>query len=140
MIYVVSGAPCSGKSTYIRENAKPGSVVIDMDRIALALTTEGTEHHDYSKAIRSLAMTTRKTAVKKAMTLGAVLDVWVIDTAPTQESKAMYSWYKAKHITLNPPLEEIMQRIEDNRPEHLRGKLRKLAMDYYLNGIERYYE
>ena len=140
MIYVVSGAPCSGKSTYIRENDKSVSIVIDMDRIALALTTEDIEHHDYTKAIRSLAITTRKTAVKKALTLGNVLDVWIIDTEPTQESKAMYSWYKAKHITLHPPLEEIMQRIEDHRPEHLRGKLRKLAMEHYLNPKERYYE
>lgn len=140
MIYVISGPPCSGKSTYIRENAKPGSIVIDMDRIALALTTEDTEHHDYSKAIRSLAITTRKAAVRKAMTFGAVLDVWVIDTEPTQESKAMYSWYKAKHVTLSPPMETVMERIDQNRPEHLRGKLRKLAMEYYLNPKERYYE
>jgi predicted kinase len=140
VIYVISGPPCSGKSTYIKENAKSGSIVIDMDRIALALTTEDTEHHAYSKAIKTLAITTRKTAVKKALTLGNVVDVYIIDTEPSQESKAMYSWYKAKHITLSPPLEEVLQRIDANRPEQLRGRLRKLAMNYYLNPAERYYE
>ena len=140
MIYVISGPPCSGKSTYIKQNAKSGSIVIDMDRIALALTTEDIEHHAYSKAIKSLAITTRKTAIKKALTLGAVVDVFIIDTEPSQESKAMYSWYKAKHVTLSPPIDEVMRRIEENRPEHLRGRLRKLAMEYYLNPKERYYE
>ena len=139
MIYVISGPPCSGKSTYIKENAKSGSIVIDMDRIALALTTEDIVHHAYSKAIKTLAITTRKTAVKKALTLGNVVDVYIIDTEPSQENKAMYSWYKAKHITLSPPLEEVLQRIDANRPEHLRGRLRKLAMNYYLNPAERYY-
>ena len=139
MIYVISGPPCSGKSTYIRENAKPGSIVIDMDRIALALTTEDTEHHAYSKAIKSVAITTRKTAVKKALTMGNVVDVYIIDTEPSQESKAMYSWYKAKHIVMNPSLQEVLERIDKNRPDHLKGRLRKLAMSYYLNPAERYY-
>jgi len=140
VIYVISGPPCSGKSTYIRENAESGSIVIDMDRIALALTTEDIEHHAYSKAIKTLAITTRKTAVKKALTLGNVIDVYIIDTEPSQESKAMYSWYKAKHITLSPTLQEVLDRIDKSRPEHLKGRLRKLAMNYYLNPSERYYE
>ena len=38
-LYVVTGPPCGGKSTYVREHAKPGDFVIDLDRLALAITS-----------------------------------------------------------------------------------------------------
>ena len=37
MVYLVYGAPCSGKSTYVKEHFKPGDIVCDVDRIYAAL-------------------------------------------------------------------------------------------------------
>lgn len=36
-VRVVTGPPCSGKSTYVDEHANRGDLVIDLDRIAYAV-------------------------------------------------------------------------------------------------------
>jgi hypothetical protein len=44
-LILVSGPPCSGKSTHVQEHKQPGDLVIDYDAIALAL---GSGHsHDH---------------------------------------------------------------------------------------------
>lgn len=34
VITVVTGPPCSGKSTYVRTHARPGDIIVDFDAIA----------------------------------------------------------------------------------------------------------
>lgn len=46
-VFIVSGAPGSGKSTYTRQNKRPGDIVIDLDLLAAALQGETTPHPDY---------------------------------------------------------------------------------------------
>ena len=41
MLYVVTGPPAAGKSAWIQARAKAADVVIDLDRIASALTGPG---------------------------------------------------------------------------------------------------
>ena len=137
MITIVSGAPCSGKSTWIKNNAKSGSIIIDMDRIALALTTEDIQHHAYNDSVKSLAIITRRTAIKKALTLGKATDVYVIDTEPSPEYKQLYAYYGAKWHRMETTLEECLARIKEVRPKHMHQRLFKVAHKYYqgtLNG------
>ena len=44
-LYVITGPPCAGKSTYAREQATLNDMVIDLDRIALSIAAEETPHH-----------------------------------------------------------------------------------------------
>lgn len=131
MIYIISGAPCSGKSTWIKNNAKPGSIVIDLDRIALALTTEDTSHHNYSDSIRSLAVTVRTTAVATALKFSQHLDIHIIDTMPTDKSRAMYQRLNAKWIQLDPGKTVVTQRIKQERPKHLHNRLMEVVAKFY---------
>jgi hypothetical protein len=45
MLTVVVGPPAGGKSTWVLERAGPGDIVIDFDRLAVALTGEGRVSH-----------------------------------------------------------------------------------------------
>jgi dephospho-CoA kinase len=37
-LYVITGPPAAGKTTYVATHARPGAVVLDCDRLAVALT------------------------------------------------------------------------------------------------------
>jgi predicted kinase len=99
MLTVVTGPPCSGKSTYVRDRAQHGDVVIDLDHIAAALTPTD-DVHDYPAHIRAIARRVRRTAIEAAFLWhqqGGV--VWVVDTAPSQQARA---WYRRNRATLVP--------------------------------------
>lgn len=81
-VEVVYGAPCSGKSTYVRENMGENDVVYDYDRLIRAMTTqevhgvEKTVAHDIAIGIRGLMINRAKeeTPIKKA---------WIITRWPS---------------------------------------------------------
>ena len=113
---VVTGAPCSGKSTYIATNATAGDVIIDMDRIALALTTDDTPHHGYDEHVRFVARQARHAAINAALHAHQVTGcrVWIIDTFPSRTR-----WRKAgaRIEVMDPGIEVCLQRASEQRPE-----------------------
>ena len=78
MIHVISGAPCSGKSTYIREHAQSGDLIIDLDEIAKAI---GTPDHDYcSKVKKETLSEIRRLLIEDAIAGKDSFDSWIVDT------------------------------------------------------------
>lgn len=81
---MVSGPPCSGKSTYVAEHARPSDVVVDVDRIAHALGYP-TEHLDWSETEQHparVAALIARASVLKAVRQGRIGGhVWVVDQA-----------------------------------------------------------
>lgn len=114
MITVVTGAPCSGKSTYVRDNAANDDVVIDLDVLALALTTEGTESHAYSDWVRKVARDARKAAVASAMRLAQgerYLGVWIVHTDPSVDDRRAYRALNARFVEMNPGKDVCLERL-----------------------------
>lgn len=108
---IVCGPPCSGKTTYIAQRAKPGDVVIDVDTIVAKLSpgyvhwTGGLTSQLLNKAIR----------VRNAM-LGSLATrktgrAWFIVAAPTQSER---QWWRSKLggeiILLHPGVAECKRR------------------------------
>jgi len=54
---IVCGAPCAGKSTYLREKFEPGDLVYDFDTVHQALSGLGS--HLHSDAIRPYVIAAR---------------------------------------------------------------------------------
>ena len=115
MISVVTGAPCSGKSTFVSENARSGDLIIDMDRLALALTTDDVASHSYSPEVRSVAIAARAGAVKKALSIGSFTraNVWIIHTQPDADDLRSYRLASARMVEINPGFEVCMKRLEE---------------------------
>lgn len=134
MITVVSGPPCGGKSTFVRENAKSGDIVIDMDNLALALTTDDVDSHDYSSEVRQVARAARKAAVAEAMRVSQIArcDVWIIHTDPSPEWKRRYRVFNARFEVVDPGKAECLRRL-DSRPE-ANHKLVRLVLEKYYAG------
>jgi predicted kinase len=114
MLTVVQGAPCSGKSTYVREHAAAGDIVIDFDVLAQALGSP--DPHDHSTAIRMVAIDMRRTAISSAVQQHlAGATVWIVDINPG-ERMALYRRAGAKMVTLTASAAELHARATAERP------------------------
>lgn len=65
-LVIITGPPGAGKSTYASEHARPGDVVIDLDRLASALTSSGEFTHDTDELHQSIAREGRAAIIRAA--------------------------------------------------------------------------
>ena len=127
------GAPCSGKSTYVRDNAKGEDIIVDMDRIALALAVEGTADFKYSERIRNIARQARPAVVKGALLAAQGerrLGVWIIHTDPSPQDRQMYRAMNAQFVELDPGKDVCLARAKE-RPQPNRQVSEKVIAEYY---------
>ena len=115
MLTVVTGPPCVGKSHYIRERAQPGDIVIDMDRLALALGSDDT--HNHNEHIRFVTIACRRAAINAAFLeheRGAT--VWIAQVSLTPQALQRYIDYGASIIHLQASAETLHARARAERP------------------------
>lgn len=125
------GAPCSGKSTYVREHAKPGDIVIDFDVPAQALGSPSP--HDHNKEIRMVAIDMRRTAIASA--IQAHLrghTVWVVDINPDMRMDA-YRRVGARFHTCTADRAELHRRADAGRP----ARWHELIDEHLARGVRR---
>lgn len=116
MLYVVTGPPCSGKSTYVDENAQRGDVVVDLDRLALAITSTDTEHHRYPAHIRSIAIQLRRQLIAHAIAHSKRGDAYIIHAKPSPKDIAQYRRHRAQLVELTAPVMVLLERAREHRP------------------------
>jgi hypothetical protein len=125
MIHVVIGHICSGKSWFVRENAGPEDVVVDMDRLALALSAEGTPHHEYPDHVVDVARFARWAAIDEAVRRHARgrFDVWIIHAYPSDVELARYRRLGAAVREMRVDHATLVERAARERPERMRRLL-----------------
>ena len=136
MIHVILGAPCAGKSTYVRENAKQGDVIVDYDLIAKAL---GADDHLPDGHIKECAFRARKSAIDYCIEKDC--EAWVIHSKPTDEQREAYAKAGAEFVELETDMETCLQRAaDDNRPpgteEIIRGYFEAAKAVSLFEGVE----
>lgn len=133
MITVVTGPPCGGKSTLIADSSNSGDIVVDMDRLALALTTPDVQPFEYDARVRAVARAARKAAVTEALKVGQGerrLGVWIIHTDPSPDERRAYRALGAHIVEANPGKAECLRRLQ-SRPKQNYAIARKVIDDYF---------
>lgn len=115
MLYVVTGPPAAGKSSWIDAHAKPHDVVIDLDRITQALTGPGAPAWNQHPLHLRIAHRARYAAIDEALQLLDRLDVYLIHTMPSPKALAKYKRYKARIVVVDPGEAIVTQRIQAMR-------------------------
>lgn len=112
---VVTGPPAAGKSSWVTARAKPGDVVIDLDRIAQALSPPGADLHEYSRTVRTIAQQARRSAITEALKHCARLDVYIVHTQPGPTMLRIYQEHGAQVITVDPGRDVVLARCREQR-------------------------
>jgi predicted kinase len=115
MLYVITGPPASGKSTWIQAHATPRDIVIDMDRITVALTGPGAPHWNHDPLHQRVAQRARYAAIDEALKLLDDLDVYLIHTMPNPKALARYRRLGARIVVVDPGEDVVRERVKAMR-------------------------
>ena len=116
MLHIITGAPCSGKSTYVREHAKAGDVRVDFDVIAQALGSD--VDHQAEGAVRECAFKARSAAINYLIEHADECEGWIIHSDPADWQREAYEKVGAEFIDLDVDMQTCLDRaVEDERPE-----------------------
>lgn len=134
MLYVITGPPAAGKSTWVREHAQPGDVVIDYDLLVGALSGPAGSlalgsQAQAGKALRDVAYRARRAAVDEALKHCHSLDVYIIHTNLSDQVHALYSDHDASFVVVDPGKAVVLERIRLQRPPAMRA----VALRWYAS-------
>jgi predicted kinase len=120
-LYVVMGPPAAGKTTYVMSRANPGDIIIDLDRIAAALTSPGADSRSHGDAVKRVAHRIRQGAVAEALRHCGDVDVYIIHTTPRPEARAKYDLHAAQYVTVDPGRDVVLARCDEQRSTQARA-------------------
>lgn len=115
MLYVVTGPPAAGKSSWIKAHAKASDIVIDLDLMALAMAGPGADHHAHGEVLMRVVHRARFAALNEAYQHLDTTDVYVIHTQPSAKALAKYRRLDARIVTVDPGRDIVMARIRAMR-------------------------
>lgn len=115
MLYVVTGPPAAGKSSWIAARATARDIVIDLDRIALALAGPGAPSWQHDPILLKVAHRARFAAIDEAVQHRDQVDVYLIHTMPSPKAYARYQRLGAEIVAVDPGHDVVMQRVKDMR-------------------------
>lgn len=124
MLYVVIGPPAAGKSTWVREHAKPGDITIDFDALANTLTPQGKGSHEHTPQVIKVTKATRQAAIDAAIPLAGLVDVYLIHSSPSKALLTKYINRGAQVVTIDPGRDVVLARAKLERPWWMQGAIK----------------
>lgn len=112
MIHIISGPPCSGKSTYVAEHAQSGDTIIDYDSLTECFGGQRWTHQK-----RDIVLAARSAAIDNVLSHPDE-EAWIIDSRPSSVMMTRYNDAGAELVTIKEERETCFSRaVADNRPQ-----------------------
>ncbi|MGO2659595.1 MAG: HNH endonuclease [Mycetocola reblochoni] len=115
-VIIVVGPPAAGKSSYVRDHAKPADVVIDLDRLVAAISPTP-QHQAIEPAphVKNLAVRARRALIQGSTRLYTRCTVWLIHAMPDAKTLAEYRGNRWAIIVVDPGRAEVEARAITER-------------------------
>lgn len=126
-LHIITGPPCAGKSTWVMERANSDDVVIDLDRIAVAIAGSKADTHGHRGSIRAAAMAARDAVIAEVLDKKLYLDtdVYLIHSMPGRGALGTYAFHDAEVVTIDPGRDVVEARTAAQRPPEAMEVVRK---------------
>lgn len=127
MIHVVHGHICSGKSTWVQEHAGPDDVIVDMDDLAAAMSSDHVERYAYGTHVLHIVRLVRWHAIDEAVRLHrrGGFDVWIVHAYPTESDVARYRRTGARFKRTDCDHDTLRARARAERPPAMVDELER---------------
>ena len=127
-VFIVMGASCSGKSTYVRNNANSKDLVFDFDNIHQAISNNPS--HIHIDNLKRYVFDVRD-ALYKRLKKDKSTNAWIINSSPYKKvRKQLVEELDARIIYIQRTKEECLRVAEEERPREWK--------EYIENYFERF--
>lgn len=130
-VYLITGAPCSGKTTFARERMQAGDVLVDIDDIWQQISGQPRYTKPYS--LNPLVFATRDAQEDLIRTrAGTWRNAFVIKGLPlAMDRRRTAEKLGAEVITIDTPKEECLERLRKNPNGRNVAEYEKLINNYF---------
>lgn len=130
-VYLITGAPCSGKTSLARELMQAGDVIVDIDDIWQQIS--GRPRYDKPASLKPLVFATRDVQEDQVrIRSGTWRNAFVIKGLPLpMDRKRAAERLGAEVITVDTPKEECLERLRKNPNGRNVAEYEKIINDYF---------
>ena len=131
-VYLITGAPCSGKTTFARERMEAGDVIVDIDDIWQQIS--GRPRYEKPNSIKPLVFATRDAQEEQVrMGAGTWRNAFIIRGLPLpMDRKRLAERMGAEIIMIDTPKEECLERLRNNPQGRNVSEYEKHIENYFM--------
>lgn len=134
-VYVVHGAPLSGKTTYVQERKGPNDLVFDFDLVMAAIS--GLPIHEHNERLVGYVLDIRDLIIARLKSENKIGNAWIITTRITDRFKQSLIGLNAEYIEMKIDKHTAKKRLRDN-PDGRDIEMWEKVIDNYFMATQDY--
>lgn len=131
-VFLVTGAPGAGKTTYVRNKKQPGDLILDLDALAAALHGITTPHPDYEPVMDAVLAAREAVYSVIENRKGRWDRAFVITSAPDpRKVDALATRLGATVITMQTTKQKCIEQIQNDPTREMPDNDLRLVDEWY---------